>query len=176
MLRNDLKLVLIFSFRLIHWVTPGSLFMTIRWRWPKFKKLSQVQILVIWWNCVWGSCYLSMYQWIIKGTCGSTQIHFTTWHRLCQMMRDFLNCAQVSTSSVTLGHIFLSLFCHGFILSKNDAIGFNMYFGFVQNGTTVMVMIWQQEKNSASDSDNEAYMSVLSIWTMCGQRKENANL
>ena len=40
-------------------------------------------------------------------------------------------------------HIFLSLFCHGFILSKNDAIGFNMYFGFVQNGTTVMVTIWQ---------------------------------
>lgn len=40
-------------------------------------------------------------------------------------------------------HIFLSLFCHGFISSKNDAIGFNMYFGFVQNGTTVMVTIWQ---------------------------------
>ena len=104
MLRNDLKLVLIFSFRLIHWVTPGSLFTTIRWRWPKFKKLSQVQILVIWWNCVWGSCYLSMYQWIIKGTTfGSTQIHFTTGHQM-----DFLNCAQVLTSSVIFQYFFTS--------------------------------------------------------------------
>ena len=40
-------------------------------------------------------------------------------------------------------HVFFSLYCHGFLVDEDDVLGFDMYFGFVQNGTTIMVSVWQ---------------------------------